>query len=359
MIKQKTNKKWLVNMNNEFGQRIRRTFNTKSEAKVFAAEIEGNKYKNKLSNNGMAQVRHSILSGLEDFSTTKQHLSESTKEKIAFVLNQFKLFLTLLGIKFIDEFTPEHATLLFKELTKEKKDPRGNTNRLVKAKSKTVNFFLQIIRSFFKNEIIKGHLDRNPMQHIMNLKVEKNPPEYYTKEELKKFFAQEMEAAYRYAFMGYLLTGMRFSELANLIWSDVDLEKRLIRISSKVGFKTKTHNSQRIIPINEHLHKLLLQMSKEKNIQQFVFASPKGGQLKERTLLHVCKFTAAKAGIKSRAFIHKFRHSYATHLVQSGVPIYSVKELLGHSSIVMTEIYAHNNPELMHREVSVLNKLLE
>ena len=67
---------------------------------------------------------------------------------------------------------------------------------------------------------------------------------------------------------------------------------------------------------------------------------------------------AEKAGIKSRAFIHKFRHTFATYLIQNGVSIQSIKELLGHWSVTMTEVYAHNKSDHMHSEVSVLNGLL-
>jgi len=75
----------------------------------------------------------------------------------------------------------------------------------------------------------------------------------------------------------------------------------------------------------------------------YPFCSPTGKQLKERRMLEVCKRVAADAGIKSRAFLHKFRHTYATLLIHRGVPIESIKELLGHWSVVQTEAYAHNN----------------
>ncbi|HVO73326.1 MAG TPA: tyrosine-type recombinase/integrase [Ignavibacteriaceae bacterium] len=90
-----------------------------------------------------------------------------------------------------------------------------------------------------------------------NLKVEKKRPDYYTEAELKLFFAQEMPEQYRNAFIGFLFTGVRFGELANLTWADVDFEKRLIYIRPKENFKTKTYNSERSIPMNKVLHELL------------------------------------------------------------------------------------------------------
>jgi len=64
------------------------------------------------------------------------------------------------------------------------------------------------------------------------------------------------------------------------------------------------------------------------------------------------------AGITSRAFLHKFRHTYATLLIRYGTPIESIKELLGDWSVVQTEAYAHNNTDHMHSQVSRLNNLL-
>ncbi len=66
---------------------------------------------------------------------------------------------------------------------------------------------------------------------------------------------------------------------------------------------------------------------------------------------------AKEAGISSRAFLHKFRHTFATHLVRNRVPLERVQKLLGHSSITETLIYAHLIPDDMHEDVSVLNKL--
>jgi integrase/recombinase XerD len=130
--------------------------------------------------------------------------------------------------------------------------------------------------------------------------------------------------------MGLLFTGMRFGELANLTWEDVDFERRFIYVRSKENFRTKTHNSERAIPMIDDLQKLLLVIYKSKKLNKYTFCSPTGKQLKERRVLGVCKEVAVKAGISSRAFLHKFRHTYATLLIQRGIPIESIKELLGH-----------------------------
>lgn len=203
----------------------------------------------------------------------------------------------------------------------------------------------------------KGHLHRHPMLHIKNLPREKPRPEYYTEEELRAFFAQPMDKRYRRAFLGLLNTGMRFAELANMRWEDVDHERRVVVVRSRGSFRTKTHNAERAIPMNATLRNLLSEMRSEDPTSSFVFCSPTGVQLRERSLLNVCKRIAMRAGLTSRAFLHKFRHTFATHLVQQGRTLESIKALLGHSTIRETEIYAHNKSDHLHEEVRVLDDL--
>jgi site-specific recombinase XerD len=99
-------------------------------------------------------------------------------------------------------------------------------------------------------------------------------------------------------------------------------------------------------------------MFRNKQSETYPFCSPTGKQLKERRTLEVCKKVTEDAGITSRAFLHKLRHTYATLLIQRGTPIESIKELLGHWSVVQTEAYAHNNIDHLLPQVSRLNKLL-
>jgi len=167
-----------------------------------------------------------------------------------------------------------------------------------------------------------------------------------------------MPDAYRSAFLGLLLTGMRFGELANLTWEDVDFQRRFIYVRSKENFRTKTHNSERAIPMIDDLYKLLIKAFTNKQSEIYPFCSPMGKQLRERKTLQVCKKIAEDAGITTRAFLHKFRHTYATLLIQRGTPIESIKELLGHWSVIQTEVYAHNNTDHLLPQASRLNKLL-
>jgi len=332
-------------------KKISKTFKLKSDASAFETKIKNEKRELKLVKSYLKNREILFTQALNEFMNTKINLRSKTVGKYTFIIKQFQAFVDSEELEYVSEFTPDHATRLFIELTKEKTIPGSNR------KPKTVNGFLTVIKAFFNEEVLKDHIIKNPMRHINNLKVEKSKPEYYSEEELKLFFDQEMDAAYRLAFRGLLYTGMRIDELANIHWSDVDLEKRLIRVIRKPGFNPKTSNSERAIPIAQPLYDDLVKEKKKKKSDTYVFTSVKGGQVRERTLLAVCKRIATAAGITSRAFLHKFRHTFATHLVRNRVPLERVQKLLGHSSIIETLIYAHLIPDDMHDDVSVLNKL--
>lgn len=357
-IRQKPNGKYVADVRDEFGTKIIRRFNTKAEAKAFEAMHTKKKYEIRLIKSELKNQRFLIDRELDHFEQTKLDLRPGSIKRYKYIISQIRFFVKAHGLTYVDEFTPDHATLFKEVLMKEKKDPKGSTDRVLKAKPKTINFFLATMKAFFQQEYIKGHIEKNPMLHIKNIRVEKRKADYYTIEELKAFFAQPMHDGYRHAFMGFLLTGMRFAELANLNWNDVDLQNYTIHVHSHEGFVTKTHNADRIIPIGADLYKLLALMAEKNGTKGLVFPSPKGGKLLERGLLGKCKKIAEAAGIKSQVTIHKFRHTYATMLIHRGVSIQNIKELLGHSSVVQSEVYAHNKADHLHSDVSKLDNLL-
>ncbi len=357
-IKTKPNGKFQVDTRDKYGNRIQKTFRTKAEAKAFDGANEKSKYDEKLISAKLLTARYPMNQALDDFLASKIHLRPASIKKNKYVITQMKLVAKVFNVTYVDEFTPDHATKLYNELVREKPERGKNNSKMAMPKPKTINFFIQTVKAVFNQEVIKGHIKQSPMMHIKNLKVDKKKPDYYSPEEIKLFFQQQMNSAYRKAFLGLLFTGARFGELANLTWDDIDFKNRLIHIRSSENFKTKSFNSERNIPMHNLLYELLLEEHKKPNAFEFPFCSPSGKKLRERNLLTVCKKVAKAAGINTNAYLHKFRHTFASMLVQNGVPIHSVKELLGHWSVVQTEIYAHHKAELLHQEVSSLKNLL-
>jgi integrase/recombinase XerC len=338
---------WSVKIYNPNGRRVEKRFKKKADAESFETFNDNQKREKKLVHSNLKTASVPIENACTDYLLAKPELRKKSKVKYENIILQFKEFCKGRKLNLISDFNPDHATEFY------------NVIQTNEPKPKTVNAYLSLIRSLFRSEVIKGHIGKNPFDHVNNLRVGKKVPDYYSQTELDAFFKQEMLDEYRNAFIGFLNTGMRFEELANLTWDDVDLEKKLIKVQSKGEFRTKTFNSERRIPMTKPLLKLLKKLSVKKVSASYPFPAPDGSKLDERRLLRVCKAIGKTAEITSRVYIHKFRHTFASHLVQRGVAIEAIQKLLGHSSIIETMVYACLKPEGLHEEISVLDNLMK
>jgi len=150
-----------------------------------------------------------------------------------------------------------------------------------------------------------------------------------------------------------LYTGMRRAELVFLQWDDIDFINKSIAIQSKPeqGFHPKSYRP-RSIPMHPEVEKVLLDLPQR---GKFVFDDGKNQPLHhDGYYLREIKKIYRKCGIQN-ANIHTLRHSFASHLVMAGVDIRSVQELLGHSTIRVTERYSHLCPTHLSKAVNSIN----
>lgn len=135
--------------------------------------------------------------------------------------------------------------------------------------------------------------------------------------------------------------GLRVSEIVNLKVNDLDLPELMIHLKGAKG------NKDRITILPEKLIKDIQNLVSSKSYNDYVFSSERGGKLTERTAQKVFENALKKSGIKKEATFHSLRHSFATHLLENGVDIRYVQELLGHANIRTTQIYTKvTNPAL-------------
>lgn len=139
--------------------------------------------------------------------------------------------------------------------------------------------------------------------------------------------------------------GLRVSELVNLKISDLFTKELFIRVIGK-GSK------QRLVPVGEPaIDALTLYFEKRKHLkvkkgcEDIVFLNRRGGKLSREMIFILVRKQAAVAGVTKEISPHTFRHSFATHLVENGADLRVVQEMLGHESILTTEIYTHVNSE--------------
>jgi integrase/recombinase XerD len=130
--------------------------------------------------------------------------------------------------------------------------------------------------------------------------------------------------------------GLRRGELINLKLSDIDRPRKLLYVRQSKGMK------DRIVPLPERLIVMIDEyISREKPVKYLFEGQYRGGRISATTLQNVLKDACYKAGINKPVTLHWLRHSYATHLLESGTDLRFIQELLGHCSSRTTEIYTH------------------
>lgn len=154
-----------------------------------------------------------------------------------------------------------------------------------------------------------------------------------------------------------LQCGLRAGEIFKLTWADIDLDRRMVAI------KDPKSGRSRFAHMTETVKKMLL--SREIGSPgQLLYPNPDGSPRRElpqsfEDTVATLSFNDGRADRRDRVVFHSLRHTYASWLVQNGVDLYTVKELMGHSVIQMTERYAHLAPENTRQAVKILDSLME
>ncbi|GAB3557815.1 tyrosine-type recombinase/integrase [Spirosoma fluminis] len=161
-------------------------------------------------------------------------------------------------------------------------------------------------------------------------------PTVYSVAEVKAIFNATTSLKYLTLFQLVYATGMRVSEVATLRLTDLDCARRLITIRGGKGKK------DRIVMLSEKLEASLTHYVLRHKPKTYLFEEAELNEpLVVRTIQHVYALTTQAAGIQKRGGIHTLRHSFATHLLESGLDIRYIQQLLGHESILTTMRYTH------------------
>lgn len=136
--------------------------------------------------------------------------------------------------------------------------------------------------------------------------------------------------------------GLRVSELVNLRLTDIFEEESFIKVKGK-GSKERLVplNKSALVAIKHYKEQQRNHLSIDKEAQNILFVNRRGGQLSRVMIFNIIKKLAQRANIAKNISPHTFRHSFATHLVEGGADLRAVQEMLGHESILTTEIYTH------------------
>lgn len=218
----------------------------------------------------------------------------------------------------------------------------------INLKNSSARRIISGIKAYFKFLVLTDRLDNNPCELLETSRIEKLLPVVLSHEEIQKMLSVIDKSTY-HGFRDSVIIevlyacGLRISELLNLKKGDIYFKHEYIKVLGK-------GNKERLVPIGEKALQLLdlyirNHRSKLKNIDQkckdIVFLNRRGRKLTRQYVFLAIKTAAQQAEIKKNIHPHILRHSFASALVKGGANLIVVKEMMGHASVVSTEIYTH------------------
>jgi integrase len=205
----------------------------------------------------------------------------------------------------------------------------------------SVNIYLKHLKSAFETAVRWGYIDSNPLKHVKPCKVKnENIPRFFTETDIKKLLDAIPEGEFKRFVIFCLNTGCRRNEALNLKWDDIDMKRGI------VIFRVTKSGKSREVPFNGVLTEMLRSMPKTGD-RPFPFESD--------FVTHKFKDYVQASGIRNQNLkLHSLRHTFASHLIMRGVDVMTVSRLLGHSSVRVTEMYAHLVPDHLRASVERL-----
>ena len=218
---------------------------------------------------------------------------------------------------------------------------KGNSNR-------SVNRKVSVLRSYYKFLLKTGIIKSSPLQNHKVLKTSKNINVPFSEDEIKSvfkggFFSDDYRGTLEKTIIAmFYFTGIRRIELINLKEKNVLINEGILKVLGK-------RNKERLIPILDELItiiKIYIRKKNEKiikNNSSTFFVNKKGKMLTESFVYKTVNYYFSMVSSKTKKSPHMLRHSFATHLLDQGADLNSIKDLLGHSSLAATQLYTHTS----------------
>ncbi|MBK9733137.1 MAG: tyrosine-type recombinase/integrase [Chitinophagaceae bacterium] len=209
------------------------------------------------------------------------------------------------------------------------------------------NLMINAIKFFYEEVLGKPR----EVYDLPRAKKENKLPAVFSAAEIKKMLGVTENLKHKTILSIAYAGGLRISEIVNLQVKEVDSTRMTITIRQGKGKK------DRQVMLSEKLLLLLRMYYRQYKPAKYLFEGVNHEQYSVRSIQLVLKQAKKKAGIRKQGAMHALRHSFATHLLEGGTDLVSIKELLGHSSIRTTAIYTHVSTKSISKIQSPLDKL--
>lgn len=210
------------------------------------------------------------------------------------------------------------------------------------------------LKSFYSFLIKENLVQENPMDRVVSPKIAKRIPVFVEKDKMDELldrtnFGNDFNGLRdKLIIIFFYFTGIRLSELVNLSVSDVDLNKKNIKVLGK-------RNKERLIPFSEKNKIQIIEYLAERNkicietTNKALFITVKGAPIYHKLVYRIIHYYLGTVTSLSKRSPHVLRHTFATHMLNNGADLNSIKDLLGHSNLSATQIYTHNTFEKLKK----------
>jgi integrase/recombinase XerC len=279
---------------------------------------------------------------IRDFLSYLKFQKRYSQHTVIAYQNDLNSFFNFIHQQFGDTFPGDIKTTFVRSWLAELKE--------LGMESKSINRKISALKSFFKYQLIRERIQVSPMVTLISPKVSKRLPRFVDKDAMITLF-QRVEfpdtwdgKTQRLLMELFYNTGIRQAELVGLKEKHISKSNSSIRVLGK-------GNKERVIPVSTQLMNQMQEyMLEKKRIFEagddvFLLISARGNKLNPKYVYNtVNKYLSLVTTIDKKS-PHVLRHTFATHLMNSGADLNAVKELLGHSSLAATQIYTHNTIE--------------
>ncbi len=213
------------------------------------------------------------------------------------------------------------------------------------------------IKSFYKYLLIEGLITSDPTALLESPKIGRKLPDILSMEEIDNLIesvdVSRPEGQRNKAMLETLYScGLRVSELVNLKITNLFFEQGFIKVEGKAGKERLVPVSGRAVDeINRYLSEYRRTLNVDKDSENVLFLNRRGRKLSRVMIFTIIKNLSEKVGLGKKISPHTFRHSFATHLIHGGADLRAVQEMLGHESILTTEIYTHLDSDYLRSTI--------
>tara|TARA_B100000902_G_C27303019_1_gene913890 strand:- start:230 stop:1111 length:882 start_codon:yes stop_codon:yes gene_type:complete len=279
-----------------------------------------------------------LINKFTDYLQNERHYSEYT---IRFYSKDVGYFFHFLDLK-IESVQAVTYQLIRSWIVAQKKNS---------VSAKSINRKISALKNFFNFCMREKIIDKNPFLKIKSLKEVNSLPTIVAEEDLKKLF--NTNDVFQNNFQGvrdrlilelFYQSGIRLSELINIKIDDCDFKKKELKVLGK-------RNKERIIPLTDNILSILEQymLMRKKNTPSldfcFLFFSNTGIKSYPKMIYRIVNSYLSLVSSVRKKSPHVLRHAFATHLLNRGADLNAIKELLGHDSLLSTQIYTHVSSE--------------